>query len=65
MELTSSMAMGGGQEHHRRFAHAGINPQMPSICIKEDCIEGAWVSGVGCRSYYKTYQLAEFTMVGL
>jgi hypothetical protein len=64
MESTSSAAMGGGQEHHRRSAHAGISPQMPFICIKEDCVEGAWVSGAGCRSYYKIYKWAEFTMVG-
>ncbi len=44
-ESTSSTAMSGGQEHHRRSAHTGISPQIPSICIKEDCVEGAWVSG--------------------
>ncbi len=64
MELTSSTEMGGGQEHHRRSTHTGISPQIPSICIKEDCVEGAWVSGAGCRNYYKIYKLAEFTMVG-
>jgi hypothetical protein len=64
MESTSSTAMGGGQEHHRRSAPAGISSQIPSICIKEDCVEGAWVSGVGCWSYYKIYKLAEFNMVG-
>ncbi len=64
MESTSSTAMGGGKEQHRRSAHAGISPQISSICIKEDCIEGAWVSRAGCRSYYKIYKSAEFTMVG-
>jgi hypothetical protein len=64
MELTSSTAMGGGQEHHRRSAHVGISLQIPSICIKEDFVEGAWVPGAGCRSYYKIYKSAEFTMVG-
>jgi hypothetical protein len=64
MESTSSTAMGGGQEHHRRSAHAGISLQIPSICIKEDCVEGAWVSWAGCQSYNKIYKLAEFTMVG-
>jgi hypothetical protein len=64
MESTSSTAMGGGQEHHRRSAHARISPQIPSICIKEDYIEGAWVSGAGCRNYYKIYKSTEFTMVG-
>jgi hypothetical protein len=64
MESTSSTVMSVGQEHHRRSAHAGISPQMPSISIKEGCVEGEWVSEVGCWSIYMIYKLVEFTMVG-
>jgi hypothetical protein len=54
MELTSSTAIGGGQEHHRRSAHVGISPQIPSNASRKTALKGhrslGWDAGVIIRS---------------